>query len=334
MLPKTLGNGAGPVVRSRGLIALACVLACLATLGSMGQQSGQSPVFRSGVDLLTLDVTVVNKDGAQIRGLAASDFVVKVDGHQRAIRALDYQVFGASADGEASSKPTSSVRTVDSPGAGRGGRIILILFDDLSAKPGDAKGLIVAAERVLGLLGGDDLVGIVTTSGFGPVLSPTRDRAALAAALHSSGLVGRYDDSSGPFFVTVKEAMDTVDAQRGVLNGVVSRECVDSTLGESCRTMVEAAANRLVALTRRRADAQIDAFKSAIEALRSVPKPRILLALSSGLAFGAGRSLQGTPNQSVTRRQMQAFSFMGSLKSGTPSTSAPQDVLSPLHTTA
>ena len=82
--------------------------------------------------------------------------------------------------------------------------------------------------------------------------------------------------------------MDTVDAQRGVLNGVVSRECVDSTLGESCRTMVEAAANRLVALTRRRADAQIDAFKSAIEALRSVPKPRILLALSSGLAFGAG----------------------------------------------
>ncbi|HKW02687.1 MAG TPA: VWA domain-containing protein [Vicinamibacterales bacterium] len=258
----------------------------------MRQQSGQSPVFRSGVDLLTLDVTVVDKDGAPIRGLTANDFVVKIDGQQRAVRALDYQVFGPAGELERSSKLTSTTRTADSRSAGGGGRIILILFDDLSAKPGDAKGLVVAAERVLGLLSGDDLVGLVTTSGFGPVLSPTRDRAALVAALHSRGLVGRYDDSSGPFFVTVKEAMDTVDAPRGVMNGVVGRECADSTLGESCRTLVEAAANRLVALTRRRAEAQVDAFKTAIEALRSVPKPRIVLALSSGVAFGAGRSLQ------------------------------------------
>ena len=43
------------------------------------------PAFRSRVELLRVDVTVVDTSGAPIRDLGAGDFVVKVDGRPRTV---------------------------------------------------------------------------------------------------------------------------------------------------------------------------------------------------------------------------------------------------------
>lgn len=48
-----------------------------------GQAPPASPLFRSGVDVLTVDVTALDGNGRQVTHLIAADFTVEVDGDAR-----------------------------------------------------------------------------------------------------------------------------------------------------------------------------------------------------------------------------------------------------------
>src|SRR5688572_25510419 len=130
----------------------------------------QAPVFRAGVDLVALDVTVVDRNGAPVKGLDASAFTVRINNQVRPVRTLDYIEYGAGAATVSTGAQSSNTAT-GATRASQGGRVIVILFDDLSIKPGEAEGLTIAAERMLTTLDLDDLVGLTTTSGLGPVVS-------------------------------------------------------------------------------------------------------------------------------------------------------------------
>src|SRR5262245_53362947 len=77
-----------------GILALACAAALLsgAAPGVSAQQSQpeQAPSFRSGVEVVSLDVGVVDKQGVPIRGLTPADFVVTVAGQQRRVVTADF----------------------------------------------------------------------------------------------------------------------------------------------------------------------------------------------------------------------------------------------------
>src|SRR5687768_4417988 len=49
------------------------------------QASGQTPTFRSGVELVTIDVGVVDRQGQPMRGLTSGDFAVTVAGQPRRV---------------------------------------------------------------------------------------------------------------------------------------------------------------------------------------------------------------------------------------------------------
>ena len=67
-------------------------LLLVAATSAFGQSTGQSqtPVFRGGVDLVTVDLTAVDSDGSPILGLASSDVTVLVDGSPRRIASFVY----------------------------------------------------------------------------------------------------------------------------------------------------------------------------------------------------------------------------------------------------
>jgi hypothetical protein len=67
-----------------------------------------SPVFRSGVTLVTVDVTVLDKDGRPVPGLAADDFQIKLNGKLQPVRALSYVQVAEKA----------AALTIDAPTAG------------------------------------------------------------------------------------------------------------------------------------------------------------------------------------------------------------------------
>ena len=70
----------------RTLITVLAATAVLAAATGRAQDSPQTaPSFRSGVEALPVDVTVVNDRGEPIRDLIVSDFTVRIDGRPRKV---------------------------------------------------------------------------------------------------------------------------------------------------------------------------------------------------------------------------------------------------------
>lgn len=286
-------------------VAIVLCSICLAGAVLLAQQPPQ--VFRGAVDLVTLDVTVVDRDGQPITGLTPDDFLVTLNGERRAVRVLDYLEFGGLSD--LTSEPLAQVSNQTSPAAQRrGGRVILLVVDDLSARPAQMVALRTAAQHMLQTLDLGDLVGLATTSGLGPVINPTRERSAVRAALESREIVGRYDETTAPFYISVPEAIEINQVGGQVFAHeatdlannattfakVVNRECPlflapGERSDDTCSAKVQRAAVHLAESITHRASAQLAAYGHLIDALRSAPTPRVIIALSDGLAAGADR---------------------------------------------
>src|SRR5262245_53766628 len=73
-------------VRSAAILLTATLL-CFSIAGAARQIQAPGR-FRAGVDLIQLDVSVLDKDRHPVRGLAAGDFTVLVDGQPRPIVAF------------------------------------------------------------------------------------------------------------------------------------------------------------------------------------------------------------------------------------------------------
>jgi len=69
-------------------IVLMCFMFFMVSYALVAQQ--KPPVFRAGIDLRQLDVTVLDKDRRPVRGLTAADFTVIEEGESRKIEAFSF----------------------------------------------------------------------------------------------------------------------------------------------------------------------------------------------------------------------------------------------------
>ena len=273
------------------------VLIPLLTQSPAPQQQTPRPTFKAGVELVTIDAIVVDKDSHPVMGLTPDDFIVTLQGQVRPVRLLDYREYGRNTTSAVAAG--AGVTTTPQPvRQTRGGRIVVLVFDDLSFKAGTGNTLLAAAGRTLSSFDADDLVGLTTTSRLGPTVNPTRDRAAIVAALHDKRMIGRYDDSSAPFEITEQEALQIRrDFQQDTLLKVVARECGDSPrpptarnlaleLNSPCANEVRTTANALGEMTLRRMQQQVTAYRDIIGTLSVAPDtPRVIIALTRGIAL-------------------------------------------------
>jgi hypothetical protein len=149
-------------VISRVASALASAAMLLAATQPAQRQS--TPVFRGGVDLITVDVRVMDKSGRPATGLGADDFQVEFDGQRRPVRALDYVEFGGGSSPLGRSGSAAGAAGNDRAIEEIEGRSILIAVDDLSFRPLQERGLTAAAAQWLARLTPRDRVGVVALS--------------------------------------------------------------------------------------------------------------------------------------------------------------------------
>jgi VWFA-related protein len=116
-------------------------IACLASVAlflsarpqAQAVPQAQGPTFRSGADLITVDLTVVDRDGGPITGLAAPDMTVFVDGTPRRVASLMWlPPFGA---------PGQSALAA--------ARSMVFIVDPASMRPGQGMQLLHAAARYI-----------------------------------------------------------------------------------------------------------------------------------------------------------------------------------------
>jgi VWFA-related protein len=208
--------------RSIGAVASMLIATSVLTLGQ------QSPVpqttFRSGVDLILIEATVLDKDGRPVADLQARDFSIKLGGKARTIAAAEYIPAGkgsAAAGGATSATPSASTpgpsttASVDLARAqlGASNRTIILAVDVDNIRSGAGRNALVDVAEYVATLPPTDHIGIMTLPGGGTTVEPTNDRAVVRAAL---GRMAGADHRMTSCDATIGEAAaEAVNDDRG-----------------------------------------------------------------------------------------------------------------------
>jgi len=164
---------------------LAGVTAFLAVSGAWKviAQSQQAPVFRSKVDLVQLEVSVLDKNRKPIRGLTKSDFAVSEDG-----RSQEVAIFKAIDVPDPEPPPVAWMRDITpdvSTNEEKVTRLWVIAIDDalIPTNPWVIKSSRKIVEDIIDKFGPQDLATIVYTADSRKAQDFTNDRTKLRATL-------------------------------------------------------------------------------------------------------------------------------------------------------
>ncbi len=204
------------------------VLAVAAGAALAAQQPMQQPVFRSGVELVTIDVVATGRDGRPVHDLKVEDFELFEDGAPQEIRTFRFLNFSAAEP--APMLPAGVVSNQAEPGG-----IFAVVLDEIGFQVDDIQTVRRTAARFFSeTLQPNDHV-VVVRSGAASEFTLTNDHTlALEAIARSSGRRERTLGITAPGAVDapVQESPATIEtfgtAEDGrnsfrVLAGVVER---------------------------------------------------------------------------------------------------------------
>jgi VWFA-related protein len=259
-----------------------------------GQQSSTSqapPVFRTGVNLILVDVVVRDRSGAFVKGLRAEDFDLFEDGVRQQIVSFAVEeiapnaaplettsTLSAAAEAVRDAPPTATPAAEKAAPAAvapaeaeprpltsedvAGRRLITLVFDTSSMQPEDVqKAIDSAGEWVNERMTPADLVAVASIGSGLDVLSDfTTDKDRLRTVLSA-------------FAATDGTAFTAVDASTAVTDDAAQRATDDTTA-------VDAGTQELDTFNN---DVRLRALKTLAEALQPIQQKKAIIYFSSGM---------------------------------------------------
>jgi VWFA-related protein len=183
---------------------------------ALAVQAPQLPTFRSGVDIVRLDVSVLDKERRPVRGLTAADFSVTVDGTPQPIVAFNAVAMPPrevpTAPWMRDVAPDVKTNALGEP------RLFIILMDDLRT-PFDPYMMNTAkavGRAIVDEMLPSDLASVVFTKDNSHAQELTSDRGLLLAAIESfrGGWIPEERVLSGPMSIAVLRSAVEVLARR------------------------------------------------------------------------------------------------------------------------
>lgn len=193
-------------------LGLICVLALL---GLFSPRAAQIPQFRSGIELVEIDVSVLDKDRRPVRGLTKFDFMVLEDGRpQEVVSVVEVNVPDPIEVRTAWMRDVAPDVTANLASADR---LIVLVLDDaqVRANPVMTKAARNAARLVIDRLGSNDLAAVVFTRNNSGAQPFTTDRSRLLAAVEKfsggfGGSTGAGDWSAEYFYKSALRTLQSV----------------------------------------------------------------------------------------------------------------------------
>jgi VWFA-related protein len=185
-------------------------VAAILALVLIGSPTAQQPTFRTGVDLIRLDVHVVSEDGTPVRDLVSEDFDVKVNGKPTPVRAMQFLDFTRT---DRSASEEARYRDVSTNQESLRGRLTILVIDE-SSLPEDTRPLMASLAKYLKTLGPEDLTALIALPRPGLWHDFTRNTAELEALLlRTSSRIAL--DTPAPFPIGAGPTSGSVAIDRG-----------------------------------------------------------------------------------------------------------------------
>jgi VWFA-related protein len=264
----------------------ACLLAFLAGGIAFAQQAPPAPqnpqtqpTFRTTLDVVAVDVSVIDREGRPVDDLRLDEFALKIDGKRRHVRSAEFISLRGLDDADPAPASFSS-------NAGQvPGRLIMIVVDQAHIRKGGGKEAFRAASRFIDTLNRSDRVALEIIPGSGPVTDFTSNHAIVKAMLERA--VGQALEADRTGRVGIAEAMAAIE--RGdpeAWLSILERECPaehDITTLAQCRQILESDVRTVYAQTKNNTAASLVSLRGIVDRLAWSSEPKSLILISEGL---------------------------------------------------
>jgi len=276
-------------------IRLAIAIVALAAAGAGAQTpppqepQDQRPAvtFRTGVDLVAVDVSVVDREGRPVADLTPEDFELKVDGKPRTLVSAQFirQVRQVAAPGPRDASFSSNV-------GASSGRLIMMVVDQANIRRGSGKTVVDAATRFIDKLNPADRVGLKVIPGEGQSVDFTTNHALVKTLL--GNIVGRMERTVGNLHIGIAEALDIVQRDdQQAMERIIEREVIgmlteDEKLG--IETAARNEARQVAAQAQFRTSESLIALRGLLASLAGTTEPKTVVLVSEALVLQDRRS--------------------------------------------
>lgn len=237
--------------------------------------------FRTGTELVAIDVTVVDASGNPVPDLEARDFAVTVAGQPRAIQSVQF------IRSEPTTTPALSVDAdVTSNQRSTSGRALLIVVDESNLRPGSAVALVRNAKALLSRISPGDLVGLARIPDGGGV-EFTSNHAHIVDGLNR--ITGRPPRARGSSVtVYLSEAVDSERSGGAQWAAALQRECPPPKQRgyEACVAAMQAEASALLRDEDWKRSAVAESLRNLVRTAAASSGPVTMVLISQSLFLG------------------------------------------------
>jgi VWFA-related protein len=257
------------------------------------QPIDKGPTFRTGVELVAVDVGVSDERGRPVSDLLPPDFVVKIDGSVRKVVSAEHVRIDVEAAKKQAKEEAETETFFTSNLTPPNGRMIVIGVDQSNIRPGAARPLLASAAKFLDRLSPADKVAFISYPQPGVAVDFTTDHAKIRNAMgRVTGVQSRH---RGRFNIGMWEAKAIVDNHDEIARRtVVMRECamMQGADLERCERDVELEAGDMITAQRLDTSMALRGLQDLLINLSLVEGPKNLILLSEGLILdGSGGEL-------------------------------------------
>lgn len=279
---------------------LLLVVICAAAGGAASAQAPeqapieQGPTFRTGVELITVDVSVVDSRGRPVEDLRAPEFSVQINGEPRRVVTAELVRFDVEAARKQAADRAETFFTTNITPVN--GRQIVIAVDQIHISPASIRPVMSAAARFLDRLTPLDQVAFIAFPEPGPRVNFTSDRTRLKLAME--GLVGQFahEMRTSDYNIGISEALELNDKRdQIVLAAVMNRECRarDPQARAQCERDILTESASIAQRVRTNAQRSLRGLQTILEQLALIDGPKSLILISESLAIDSSSDLDG-----------------------------------------
>jgi VWFA-related protein len=263
-------------------------------------QQPAPPVFRAGIDVLSVDATALDSNGRQVTDLAAADFTVEVDGDRRQVVTAEFirlvdprrpamtvaERSAAAAKAEAALLAQDPFVSANNKGAPPG-RLILLIVDQGNIRAGQGRSAMESARKFVDMLQPEDRIGVVAVPPPGEAVDFTNRHDQVKESL--GRIHGNANLFRRRFNISLTESIalyQNSDARLAL--EVITRECgvgLPTAELERCEREVEQEAAELVAQMRQMTADSIRSMRDILKALGAIEGQKQVILISEGLVL-------------------------------------------------
>jgi len=205
-------------VRAAGGWGITGAVVALATTIAIAQTP---PAFKARVDVVVVEATVLDRDGAVVTDLTPADFAVEIAGSRREVVSAD---FVRHVDASGGAESIVADRDITTNTAASAGRTIVIAVDHVSLRT-ESRDVLQTAKAWVGTLGPSDRVGLMALPQPGVNIELSTDHARVMQALDT---IVAHPNPPPPFSnrnISPWEAVRMWEGDEFVWSEVLKREC-------------------------------------------------------------------------------------------------------------